>query len=230
LKTYAFIFARGGSKGVPRKNIRELAGKPLLKYSIDSAKAIKSISKIFVSTDDNEIANIARQNGAIIIERPLELAKDDTPEWLAWNHAIEWLKNKGDSFDIFLSLPTTSPLRSKRDIKKSIDALDDSTDIVVTMTSANRSPWFNMVKKNSDGYVKLLLNDDKRFHRRQDPPKVFDLTTVAYVTRPKFIQSANGVFDGNVSGVMIPRIRALDIDTELDFEIAECLIKKLTKE
>ena len=136
------------------------------------------------------------------------------------------MKNKGDSFDIFLSLPTTSPLRSKRDIKKSIDALDDSTDIVVTMTSANRSPWFNMVYRNQNSEIKLILNNDEVYNNRQATPDIYDLTTVAYVTTPKFILSSKGVFDGKVVGVEVPLERAIDIDTEFDFKIAELLFER----
>ena len=116
MKTYAFIFARGGSKGVPGKNIRNLSGKPLLAYSIDLAKNIEDVEEIFVSTEDQRIASIARQHGADVINRPPTLAQDDTPEWLAWQHAVEWLNKRGKNFDIFLSLPTTSPLRNSKDI------------------------------------------------------------------------------------------------------------------
>ena len=102
MKTYAFIFARGGSKGVARKNIRSLAGKPLLVYSIELAKKIELIDKVFVSTEDPEIANVALDNGVNVIDRPGELALDDTPEWLVWQHAIEWIQERGDDFDVFL--------------------------------------------------------------------------------------------------------------------------------
>ena len=88
---YAFIFARGGSKGLSRKNILPLAGKPLLQYSIDTALASSYINKVFVSTDDAAIANVAKEGGAIVIERPSELATDDSPEWLSWRHAIDWV-------------------------------------------------------------------------------------------------------------------------------------------
>jgi len=94
MRTFAFIFARGGSKGVPGKNIKEICGKPLIAYSIEIAKEIKSIEKIFVSTEDDNIATVAKEFGADIIPRPHLLAKDDSPEWLAWQHAIKWLEEK----------------------------------------------------------------------------------------------------------------------------------------
>jgi len=224
MKIYAFIFARGGSKGVPGKNIRKLFGKPLLAYSIELAKEIQGIENIFVSTEDNQIAVIAEEWGASIIPRPAELAQDDTPEWQAWRHAVQWLEERGEEFDVFLSLPATSPLRNREDIGASLKCLDEKTDVVITMTKAARSPWFNMVAETNGGFIELLMKNDKSFHRRQDTPKSYDLTTVAYVTRPEFIKKANDLFSGRVRGVEIPVERALDIDTELDFQIAEFLI------
>jgi CMP-N-acetylneuraminic acid synthetase len=98
MKNFAFVFARGGSKGLPGKNIRPLAGKPLIHYSIETAKKCPSIDEVFVSTDDSAIAGIARQAGAIIIERPAELASDTSPEWLSWRHGIEWVENHYGKF------------------------------------------------------------------------------------------------------------------------------------
>ena len=228
MKTFAFIFARGGSKGVPGKNIKEICGKPLIVYSIEIAKKIESIDKIFVSTEDNNIATVANGYGAEIIPRPHNLAQDDSPEWLAWQHAIKWLEDKGESFDIFISLPTTSPLRNKKDITKCLASLNEKTDMVVGITEASRSPYFNMVRKNDSGFIDILMKNDNRYTRRQDTPATYDMTTVAYVTRPEFIKSASGIFDGQVRGVEIPVERALDIDNEFDFTLAELLIKRIS--
>ena len=226
MKTYAFVFARGGSKGLPRKNIRKLAGKPLLAYSIEQAEEINAIDELFVSTEDPAIAAVALEYGANVIDRPAKLAQDDTPEWLAWQHAVEWIQKQGDLFDIFLSLPTTAPLRNSEDILGALKKLDDRTDAVLTMTHAARSPWFNMVKKGRDEYIELLIQNKKKTHHRQDAPVVFDLTTVAYVTRPEFILSHDAIFEGRLRAVEIPRERALDIDTEMDLEIAEFLMQR----
>jgi CMP-N-acetylneuraminic acid synthetase len=225
MKTFAFIFARGGSKGVPGKNIRSLGGKPLLAYSIMIAKNIDEISRVFVSTDDQGIANIGKKYGAEIIERPPELAQDDSPEWLAWLHAIEWLENKGELFDCFVSLPATSPLRNKSDVIKCLNLLDKQTDIVVTMTNTSRSPYFNMVGIK-DEYIELLMKSKKGYSRRQDVPLAYDMTTVAYVSRPDFIKNNSKIFDGQVKAVLIPKERAVDIDDEIDFKIAEMLMKE----
>jgi len=224
----AFVFARGGSKGLPGKNIRPLAGKPLIAHSIDVAHSCPSIQDVIVSTEDHEIAEVARRFGAETpFLRPHELATDEAPEWLAWQHAIRWYQSKRGRLDVFVSLPATSPFRSVQDVERCIKVLleNPDADIVVTGSEAARSPYFNMVKQERE--LVSLVMEDARFVRRQDLPRLFDLTTVAYVARPEFILSASRLFDGNVRLQLIPRERALDIDTELDFEIAESLSSRL---
>ncbi|SVE13319.1 uncharacterized protein METZ01_LOCUS466173 [marine metagenome] len=225
MKTFAFIFARGGSKGVPGKNIRNLGGKPLLAHSIIIAQNIDEISRIFVSTDDLDIAEVGIKYGAEIIERPAELAQDDSSEWLAWRHAIEWLENREEYFDCFVSLPTTSPLRNKTDVVNCINLLDKQTDIVVTISEASRNPYFNMVHEEED-YIKLLIEGEKSYSRRQDAPLAYDMTTVAYVTRPDYIKNNTKIFSGKVKAALIPKERSVDIDDEIDFKIAELLMRE----
>lgn len=221
-----FIFARGGSKGVPNKNIKLLDNKPLIEYSINTALKLKGVETIFVSTDSAEIAEVALQSGAAPIIRPSNLAEDETPEWFAWQHAVDWVNNNHGPFETFVSLPATSPLRSVGDVTRCVDALDNSTDVVVTMTESHRSPWFNIVKKDSDNYLSHVIQSKNKIVRRQDVPESFDLTTVAYVTRPNFILKNGSIWDGRVKGVLVPKERAIDIDTEFDFSIAECLLKE----
>ena len=225
MKTFAFIFARGGSKDVPGKNIRNLGGKPLLAHSIMIAQNIDEISRIFVSTDDQDIAEVGIKYGAEIIERPVELAQDDSPEWLSWLHAIKWLEARGEFFDCFVSLPTTSPLRNKTDVVNCINLLDKQTDIVVTISETSRSPYFNMVNKEED-YIKLLIEGEKSYSRRQDVPLAYDMTTVAYVAHSDFIKNNNKIFDGRVKAALIPKERSVDIDDEIDFKMAELLMRE----
>jgi N-acylneuraminate cytidylyltransferase len=230
MKTFGFVFARGGSKGVPGKNIRILAGKPLLVHALDVASQVAEIERMFVSTDSEEIAAVAERDGATPIPRPAELAQDDSPEWLAWRHAINWVKTEVTHFDRFVSLPATAPLRTPKDITRCLDALDVDTDAIVTMTPAQRSPWFNMVKADSTGRLSLLVAGDQII-RRQDAPVGFDLTTDASVLRTEFILTNDRLWDGRVRGVIVPQERAIDIDTELDFSIADFLMRKrLTEE
>ena len=125
MKNFAFIFARGGSKGLPGKNIKPLSGKPLIEYSISVAKSCPSIDEVFVSTDDPAISKISRKAGAVIIDRPIELASDISPEWLSWRHAIKWVENNYGKFQFFVSLPATSPLRSVTDVENAIAKLNN---------------------------------------------------------------------------------------------------------
>lgn len=230
MKTFAFIFARGGSKGLPRKNVLEIGGIPLIVHSIEIAKKVSQIDQVFVSTEDTEIANVAKENGAHIICRPVELAADNSPEWLSWQHAVKIAENKFGDFKRFLSLPTTSPLRNVDDVQRCLDLYKAGTDCVVTITESTRSPWFNMVRREENGSVNLLLNDfASKFKNRQSAPKTFDMTTVAYVTSPEFILNNDCIWDGSVVGVSIPPERAIDIDTKLDFEIANFLYSQKEK-
>tara|TARA_Y200000002_G_scaffold377344_1_gene382793 strand:+ start:315 stop:1046 length:732 start_codon:yes stop_codon:yes gene_type:complete len=224
LKTFCYIFARGGSKGLPKKNIKPLLNKPLISYSIDIAKEISEIDKLFVSTDSAEIANISESKGAIIINRPKEISGDNSPEWLAWKHAINWTYDNYGTFTKFLSLPSTSPLRSKNDVIKCLNSFKSEKDVIITMTESSRNPWFNMVKMNGNKSIDLVLKSKNKISRRQDAPTVFDLTTVAYVLNPNFILNYNSIWDGKVKGVFIPKKRAIDIDDEFDFKIAEMIM------
>ena len=224
--TNAFIFARGGSKGVPKKNIKKFAGKPLIVHTIDLAKKCSQINKIYVSTDDEDIKEISIKNGAVVINRPIDLATDNAPEWLAWQHAIHTLEELNHEFDTFLSLPTTSPLRIKTDIINCLNNFDSTTDAVLSITDSSRSPWFNMAQKDENGFLRILNQSQNVYTRRQDVPQTFNLATVACVTTPNFIKNNSGLFDGKVRGVNIPLERAIDIDTELDFKIAEFLFNR----
>ncbi len=159
------------------------------------------------------------------------MADDESPEWLAWQHAVKWVESRFGKFDIFLSLPCTSPLRIVDDVDNCLDALDNDSEMIITMTEANRSPWFNMVSLNSNKYVNVILKDSKRIYCRQKAPVVFDMTTVAYVTRPDFIIKNNSIWDGRVRGVLIPKERSIDIDDAFDFSIAEYLMQqRISKE
>jgi N-acylneuraminate cytidylyltransferase len=222
-RTFAFIFARGGSKGLPGKNIKELGGIPLLAHGIRLAQAMDRVERVYVSTDDSQIAAVARQYEAEVIERPAALATDTASEWMAWRHAIEHVRSRGLDFDTFLSLPATSPLRNAQDINNCLDALDTDTDVVITVTPAARSPYFNMVSTDAAGLAHVVLGSAE-FKRRQDVPPVYDITTVAYVARPDFILSQERLFAGRVRSVIVPKERAVDIDDEYDFKLAQVLI------
>lgn len=226
----AFIFARGGSKGVPRKNIKMLNGKPLIAHSIEVALKTPGIDRVIVSTDDEEIAAVAKKFGAEVpFLRPTNLASDTSPEWLSWQHAVDFVEKNG-GIDIFISLPATSPLRSVEDVQACLKALDQNTDVVVTAQEASNNPYFNMLKRDENGFSDLVNRPEKFITRRQDAPKVYDMTTVAYVTRPEFIKNNTNIFDGRMKSVIIPSERAVDIDNPVDFMLAEVLMSQRTND
>jgi CMP-N-acetylneuraminic acid synthetase len=227
MKTVAFIFARGGSKGLPGKNIRLLEGKPLIAWSIEHALAVKKIDRVIVSTDCEEIAEIARNYGAEVpFIRPSNLAEDDTPEWLAWRHALNYLMETSGSLpDIMISLPATAPLRLPIDIDNCLYEYEKGdVDAVITATDAHRNPYFNMIMLNADGFVSLVNSSKSGIVRRQDVPIVYDMTTVCYVLSPEFVMTHNALFEGKVKMIHVPAERAIDIDTLLDFHIAESIL------
>ena len=222
-----FIFARGGSKGLPGKNLRPLDGKPLIAWSIEHARAVKRIARVIVSTDSDEIASVARQHGAEVpFLRPAELARDESPEWLAWRHAIHHVRETtGKLPEAMVSIPTTAPLRAPVDIENCLDEYaKGEVDVVITVSEARRNPYLNMVKANSDGTVGLVIPPSATVVRRQDAPAVYDIATVCYVARPEFVLNQNAIFAGRVRAVTVPPERAIDIDTLLDFQMAECLL------
>lgn len=228
MNVVALICARGGSKGLPGKNIRPLAGRPLIAWSIAQARAVPRIGRIIVSTDSEAIAAIAREAGAEVpFIRPAHLARDDSPEWLAWRHALGYLKESGGSYpDALIAVPATAPLRARADLESCLDLYaQGGADVVLTVTQAHRNPYFSMVKRESDGTVNLVIRPQGAVFRRQDAPVVYDITPVAYVARPEFVMTRDGIFEGRVLAVQVPAERAVDIDTIFDFTVAESLLR-----
>ena len=225
----AFIFARGRSKGLPNKNIKIFNGKPLIAWSIEHAKSISRVSRVIVSTDSDEIAKIAIEFGAEVpFMRPQELATDESPEWLSWQHALEFLSNSDGCLpDLMLSIPTTSTLRDIEDINKIIyEYLENESDSGFEVSEGYRSPYFNIVKDLPNGYVELFTKNEKHINRRQDSPKTFDITTVAYAAKPSFVINNASIFDGRIRKIIVSKETSVDIDTLPDFEYAEFLLKK----
>jgi len=225
----AFIFARGGSKGLPGKNIKPLAGKPLIAWSVEQALAVDQIDRVIVSTDDPRIAEIAEFYGAMVpFLRPSELATDASPEWDSWRHAIlDTIDREGSFSGPFVSVPTTSPLRDSKDIVDAIALFETGgADVVIAVTAAHRNPWFNMVSMREEDRVDLVNKTERPVTRRQDAVRVYDMTTSVYVADADFVLSEQGMFAGRVKAIEVPPERAIDIDTRLDFEIAEFLMTR----
>ena len=228
--TTAFIFARGGSKRLPGKNLMPLAGRSLVSRAVQHGIDCPMIDRVIISTDSDALAAEALRTGADhAIARPAELASDRANEWMAWQHAVDWAQDRlGLGADeCFVSLPPTAPLRTAGDIANALDLHASSgADIVVTGSKAVRHPRFNLVRRNPQTGPFVTRYDDPG-DGIADPnglPEAFDLTTVAYVTTFGFVLSAKGVFDGTVALCEVSRESAIDIDTALDFRLAEILI------
>jgi CMP-N-acetylneuraminic acid synthetase len=228
MKSVGFIFARGGSKGLPGKNILPFNGKPLIAWAIERALAVDRIERLIVSTDSEDIAKIAKQFGAEVpFIRPSEISQDESPEWLAWQHGLEYIDSSSNEMpDYMVSIPVTAPLGLAGDIEKCIDEYQKGTsDIVITITDSHRSPFFNMVKKNSDETYGLVNPPQGSVNRRQDVQSVYDMATVCYVANSYFVMKNKSMFEGRVGAVHVPVERAIDIDTMLDFRIAEFIMR-----
>ncbi len=225
-----FVFARGGSKGVPRKNVRPVGGKPLIGHAVETAFASRWITEVLVSTDDPEIASVAKRFGASVpFVRPAEFSTDAAPEWLAWRHAIAFYdahSTKGP-VDVFVSVPATSPLRIAEDVDRCVEALIhdvDQPDVILSVAEPYRNPYFNQVTTDSRGFARVVCSTGTgEATRRQDAPPVFDITTVAYAVRADLIRTKSRLFEGRVKTVPVPVERSLDIDTEHDMALAEFL-------
>ena len=219
------IPARGGSKGLPGKNIKMLCGKPLIFYTIEQARQSKYIDRVIVSTEDDEIAKTALEYGAEVpFVRPMALAGDNASTVDVLLHAINWLEEKEKYFfDILVLLHVTTPLRSVEDINKSITLMvDEKADNVFSVTEAHRNPYFNMVEESSDGFVRLVK--EGCFSTRQSAPKVYDMNASIYVWWKEILKEKKKILLDNTKIYIMPKERSIDIDDSLDFRIAETLL------
>jgi CMP-N-acetylneuraminic acid synthetase len=227
----SLICARGGSKGLPRKNVRPFVGKPLIAHSIEMALNSNFIADVVVSTDDEEISRVAKNYGASVpFMRPANLSGDSAPEWHVWQHALSWLSDQGRDIEALVVLPPTAPLRSLEDVNGAIEMfLQKKCDGVVCGTDAHRNPFFNMVTIDDNQRCALAMSGAARFTRRQDAPTFYDLTTVCYVMSPDYITHHQHLFDGDIRMFHVPVERSVDIDTIFDFELAEFIHQKTLK-
>ncbi len=231
MKLLTLICARKGSKGIKNKNIKLFNGKPLIYYTIKKALASKFIDEVHVSTDSNKISKISKVFGAKVrFLRKKNLSKDTTPEIKVWKDAISRLeKLNRKKYDYLCVLPVTSPLRLTKDIDDCIKIFKSKKcDGVITITPSSKNPYFNMVQINKRN-LNLINNAKKKIFTRQKSPKVYDVTTVAYVMSTKFIREKNSIFDGKLEYKIIPKLRSVDIDDEVDFKFAEFLYRKKWK-
>ena len=221
------ICARGGSKGVFKKNIRGINGKPLIAYSIEQALESNLFDHVVVSTDCDDIASIAKQYGAeVFFKRDPDLSSDASGKVCVIRDAFirseEYYRKK---FNILVDLDATSPLRTVFDIKESINQfLQDDNDNLITGSPSRRSPYFNLVEKDFDGNIVLSKQLNKSILRRQDAPMTYDMNASIYIWKRSVILKENTLFLSNTGIYVMPESRSLDIDTELDFKIVDYLL------
>lgn len=221
------ICARGGSKGIPGKNLRPLAGKPLIVHTIELAQKVPSLSRVIVSTDSGQIAQVAREAGAEVpFLRPHEMATDDAPKWPALRHAlIEMERRTGQCYELVVDLDPTSPLRTVGDVEGCIRTLRESgADVVFSVCEARKNPYFNMVEVDGRGFARLSKPLAAGVHRRQDAPKVYEMNASIYVYRREVVLAEGGLFSGRAAVWGMPPERSVDIDREVDFRLVEFLI------
>lgn len=223
----AVIPARGGSKGIPKKNIKLMAGKPLITYSIESAIKSAYINKIIVSTDDIEIEDVAINSGVDVIKRPENLAKDDSPTIETVLHVLKLLKNTSYKPDLIILLQPTSPLRTEEDIDKSIEIFtNNDCKSVISVCEIEHSPYWSF--KTENNCLKPLFEEYFEY-RRQELPKVFVPNGAIFISSPETLKKFLNFFCDKTFPYLMPVERSVDIDTELDFKIAEFFIENQNK-
>jgi len=221
-KTFlAIIPARGGSKRLPRKNILNLCGKPLISYSIEAGLKSKYIDKVVVSSDDDEILEIAQKFGAKTIKRPPDLANDTSTTFDAIKHTIDNL----EKYDYIVLLQATSPLRTAKHINEAIELLEEkNANAVVSVCQMEHSPlWSNVLPK--DGNMKDFLKDEVLNKRAQDLEKYYRLNGAIYICKTKkFLENKGFFLKENIFAYIMDRKNSVDIDEEIDFKLAEVLV------
>jgi CMP-N-acetylneuraminic acid synthetase len=227
LRVLGLIPARGGSKGVPRKNLKLLRGKPLLQYTAESALAATRLSRVILSTEDEEIADFGRLCGLDVpFIRPDELARDETPMLPVAQHAMRMLEKEGDRFDALCLLQPTNPLRRAEDIDACIDLLAESeADAVVTIlpTPLEYNPHW-VYFKNADGFLQLSTGESTPIPRRQELPAAFHREGSVYLTRRDVLLEKESFYGSRLIGYPMDAARSVNIDAPEDWERAEYLI------
>lgn len=223
------ICARGGSKGVKNKNIRSLLDKPLIVHSLDQALATNLFDVISVSSDSDEILDVASKWGCdYVIRRPANLATDEAPKLPVIRHCVEVTERLAEvAFDILVDLDATSPLRTIDDIHKAVGLLERGTaGNVITVMPSRRSPYFNMVEIDGDAGVRLSKPLGSNITRRQDAPRSYDMNASIYVWRRHSLFEKETIFNDDTRAYVMPEERSIDIDSELDFLFVELLMKR----
>ena len=231
MKILGVITARGGSKGIPGKNIKPLGGRPLIAYTAAVAKKSRLVNDLILSTDDKAIADVVKQLGvAVPFLRPKELAEDKTPHVPVMQHALDFMeKQQGYTYDYVVTLQPTSPFRTAEDIDRTIQkAIDLKADSAVSLVEVSR-PHPSKFKKLEGDRVLPYFFDEPEGVRRQDLPKVYVRSGAVYVSKRDLLKNQGQLFGNLVVGLVVPEERSTDIDTEYDWMLTEYKYEKLNE-
>lgn len=230
-KSLYIIPARGGSKGIPRKNIKLLGGVPLIHYSINVARELADDDYIIVSTDDEEIAEVARQTGlAVPYMRPAHLATDTAGSREVILDAMDYADAQGIKYDNVVLLQPTSPLRKSEDVKACLELYSSQIDMVVSVVETSANPYYNCFESDSETGFLHVSKGDGSYTRRQDAPRVWEYNGAVYVINPQSLRAMTmGQFTRKVPCEML-RERSIDLDTPMDWAIAEVVMAEMSNE
>lgn len=219
------IPARGGSKGIPRKNIKPLNGKPLIYYTIDTARSITNDENICVSTDDDEIIEVVEKYGLQVpFKRPAELASDTAGTYEVLLHALNFYENQGKHYDAVLLLQNTSPFRKAEQVKEALRLFNSNVDMVVSVKECAANPYYCVFEENQEGYLHVCKGDGNIF-RRQDAPKVYEYNGAIYIMNPEVLKTTHmHKMQKRVKYVM-DDLTSFDLDTMQDWNMAEIIVK-----
>lgn len=226
LRVLAVVPARGGSKGLPGKNVRPLAGRPLIAYTLAAARAARTLDRIVVSTDVEEIARVGREwGGEVPFMRPAALAEDATPTWPVLRHAVEEMDRRGYRCDVVVTLQPTSPLRLAEDIDAAVRMfVDDDCDSVVSVVESKAHP--SRMRTIRDGWVHTFVSDQFELKQRQQFERLYLENGAIYATRLDVLLNKGCILGPATRAVIMPQERSVDIDDELDLRLAEMLIRE----
>ncbi len=226
MKSLVIIPARGGSKGIPHKNIKKFNGKPLIYYAIDIAREIVGDSDICVTTDDDEIIEVVEAYGLKVpFKRPDYLATDTCGTYEVLLHALDYYEHAGRQYDNIILLQCTSPFRGANHVKEALTLYDDNCDMVVSVTEAKANPYYNCFEESNEGYL-MLSKGNGEIHRRQDCPKAWEYNGAVYIINPQALKKEPLSKFKKVRKYEMNAIQSIDLDTPLDWEIAELIATK----
>lgn len=220
------IPARGGSKGIPHKNIKKLGGKPLIYYTIDAARKFTKDENICVSTDDDAIIKVVEDYGLkVLFKRPDYLATDSAGTNGVLLHALGFFEQKGNKYDMVVLLQATSPFRRAEDIIKASKLYDDNIDMVTSVMPAKCNPYYDGFEDNEEGLL-TISKGDGTIERRQDAPQVWQQNGAVYVINPVQLKIKGLAGMTRIRKYVMDDIRSIDLDNLLDWKIAEIILRE----